>query len=72
MRVVGIGATGEICHHGHSTVCNNADTRFDADRANKAGDAAQRFFDFVFAGEAEGADACQFAGLDFVEFVIAA
>ena len=67
-----VGATGKVSHHSDRAVGDDADARLDADRTDKARDAAQRLFHFVFAGEAEGADALDFAGFDFIEFVIPA
>ena len=71
MGIVCVRATGKVGHHGDRTIGNDANARFDGDRADKAGDAAQRFFNLVFARKAEGADTGNLAGLDFIEFVVA-
>ena len=67
-----IGAAGKVGHHGHRAVGDDTDARLDTDRADETGDATQCFLDLVFTREAEGADAFNLAGLDFVELMIAA
>ena len=71
VHVVFISATGKIGHHGDRAIGNDADARLDANGADKARDAAQGFFDLVFTGEAEGTNAVDLAGLDFIELMVA-
>ena len=71
MHVIFIGAAGKICHHGNRTVSDDADARFEANRADKAGDTTERCFDFLFAGEAECADPGELIRFDFIQFVVA-
>ena len=72
MSVVGVGATGKVCHYRNSAVGDDANASLDADRADKARDATERVFDFIFAGETESANPFELASFDFIQFMVAA
>ena len=72
MKPFCVGAADKITHRRHGSVGYDFDCLNGADRPDITGLGAEVFKDFCFTGKTECTQSLYFAGLDFIELMIAA